>query len=80
MAKAHNQMELYADIIGSDATSEDYINIANYFEEAGNHFLAGKFFLKAQRYDKVYPYMCFINTQFPHFSIFNILFFKNLNR
>ena len=54
MAKAHNQMELYADIIGSDATTEDYLNIADYFEEAGNHFLAGKFFLKAQHYDKVW--------------------------
>ena len=53
MAKAHNQMELYADIIGTDATNEDYLSIADYFEEAGNHFLAGKFFLKAQRYDKV---------------------------
>ena len=57
MAKAHNQMELYADIIGSDATPEDYLNIADYFEETGNHFLAGKFFLKAQRYDKVL-YFC----------------------
>lgn len=53
MAKTHKQMELYADIIGSDATAEDYLNIANYFEETGNHFLAGKFFLKAQHYDKV---------------------------
>ena len=51
MAKAHNQME---DIIASDATTEDYLNIADYFEEAGNHFLAGKFFLKAQHYDKVW--------------------------
>ena len=58
MAKAHNQMELYADIIGSDATPEDYLNIADYFEEAGNHFLAGKFYLKAQHYDKVYNLYC----------------------
>ena len=46
-------MGLYTDIIGTDATNEDYLNIADYFEEAGNHFLAGKFFFKAQRYDKV---------------------------
>ena len=45
-------MELYADIIGTDATNEDYLNIADYFEETGNHFLAGNFFFKVQRYDK----------------------------
>ena len=35
-----------ADIIGTDTTNEDYLNIADYFEEAGNHFLAGNFSLK----------------------------------
>ena len=65
MAKAHNQMELYADIIGSDATQEDYLNIADYFEGAGNHFLAGKFFLKAQRYDKVLPHTHFCTHYYP---------------
>ncbi|XP_064419402.1 WD repeat-containing protein 19 isoform X2 [Latimeria chalumnae] len=45
LAQQHNQMEVYADIIGSDATSEDYQSIALYFEGEKKHFLAGKFFL-----------------------------------
>lgn len=53
MAKAHNQMALYADIIGPDATKEDFLNIARHFEETGNHLQAGKFFLKAENYEKV---------------------------
>jgi len=53
MAKAHNQMELYADIIGADATKEDFLNIAGHFEETNNHLQAGKFFLKAENYEKV---------------------------
>ncbi|XP_043918872.1 WD repeat-containing protein 19 [Protopterus annectens] len=45
LAQQHNQMEVYADIIGSDATVEDYQSIALYFEGEKKHFLAGKFFL-----------------------------------
>ncbi|XP_070553702.1 WD repeat-containing protein 19-like isoform X2 [Ptychodera flava] len=45
MAQQHGQMEVYADIIGADATPEDYQSIALYFENEKNHYLAGKFFL-----------------------------------
>ena len=45
MAQSHGQMELYADIIGEDATHDDYQSIALHFENNKRHFLAGKFFL-----------------------------------
>ncbi|XP_053314341.1 WD repeat-containing protein 19 [Spea bombifrons] len=46
LAQQHNQMEIYADVIGSENTSnEDYQSIALYFEGEKNHFQAGKFFL-----------------------------------
>ena len=47
LAQEHNQMEQYAEIIGSSATPEDYNNIAFYFENKNEHFLAGKFFYLA---------------------------------
>ncbi|KAI0219651.1 WD repeat-containing protein 19 [Lamellibrachia satsuma] len=50
LAQSHDQMEIYAEIIGSDATPEDYQSIALYFENEKNHFLAGKFFLLAGQY------------------------------
>ncbi|KAK3101973.1 hypothetical protein FSP39_007745 [Pinctada imbricata] len=52
LAQAHNQMETYADIIGPDATPEDYQSIALYFENEKNHFLSGKFFLLSGQYNR----------------------------
>ncbi|KAL3878608.1 hypothetical protein ACJMK2_030942 [Sinanodonta woodiana] len=52
LAQAHNQMEVYADIIGPDATPEDYQSIALHFENEKNHFLAGKFFLLSGQYQR----------------------------
>ena len=46
-------MEQYAEIIGEDASTEDYFKIASHFDSAGNHFKAGKFYLSAKHYDKV---------------------------
>ncbi len=51
--QSQNGMEQYAEIIGKDASSEDYTKIATYFENAGDHFKAGSFFLSAKKYDKV---------------------------
>ncbi|CAN2388495.1 WD repeat-containing protein [Pristimantis euphronides] len=46
LAQQHNQMEIYADVIGSENTSnEDYQSIALYFEGEKKHFQAGRFFL-----------------------------------
>lgn len=52
MAQSHGQMELYADIIGSDATTDDYQSIALHFENNKQHFLAGKFFLLCKQHTR----------------------------
>uniref|UniRef100_A0A3Q3D1P9 WD repeat domain 19 n=1 Tax=Hippocampus comes TaxID=109280 RepID=A0A3Q3D1P9_HIPCM len=52
LAQQHRQMEVYADIIGSDATLEDYQSIALYFEAEKNHLQAGKFFQKCGQYNR----------------------------
>ncbi|XP_027691769.1 WD repeat-containing protein 19 isoform X1 [Vombatus ursinus] len=51
LAQQHNQMEVYADIIGStDTTNEDYQSIAVYFEGEKKHLQAGKFFFLCGQY------------------------------
>ncbi|XP_062838299.1 WD repeat-containing protein 19 [Anolis carolinensis] len=51
LAQQHNKMEIYADIISSeDTTNEDYQSIALYFEGEKKHFQAGKFFLLCGQY------------------------------
>ncbi|XP_052537680.1 WD repeat-containing protein 19 isoform X1 [Tympanuchus pallidicinctus] len=53
LAQQHNKMEIYADIITSDSTSnEDYQSIALYFEGEKKHFQAGKFFLLCGQYGR----------------------------
>ncbi|KAJ8271702.1 hypothetical protein COCON_G00105610 [Conger conger] len=52
LAQQHSQMEVYADIIGSDATMEDYQSIALYFEGEKRHLQAGKFFQKCGQYSR----------------------------
>nr|CAB3267687.1 WD repeat-containing protein 19-like [Phallusia mammillata] len=52
MAQQHGQMEIYADIIGDDATPEDFRSIAVHFENDKNHLLAGKFYAKCGEYPK----------------------------
>lgn len=53
LARTHGKMELYAEILGSDATPEDYKSVALHFENERNHFLAGKFYYLAGVYPKV---------------------------
>ncbi|XP_067993676.1 WD repeat-containing protein 19 isoform X2 [Melanerpes formicivorus] len=53
LAQQHNKMEIYADIITSESTSnEDYQSIALYFEGEKKHFQAGKFFLLCGQYGR----------------------------
>lgn len=52
LARTHGKMELYAEILGSDATPEDYKSVALHFENERNHFLAGKFYYLAGIYPK----------------------------
>ena len=46
------QMDLFADIVGSDATPEDYHSIAVYFETERNHLQAGRFYHRAGEHSK----------------------------
>ncbi|NXA79906.1 WDR19 protein, partial [Thryothorus ludovicianus] len=53
LAQQHNKMEIYADIIGAEGTTnEDYQSIALYFEAEKKHFQAGKFFLLCGQYGR----------------------------
>ncbi|XP_037327609.2 WD repeat-containing protein 19 isoform X1 [Pungitius pungitius] len=52
LAQQHGQMEVYADIIGPEATQEDYQSIALYFEGEKKHLQAGKFFQKCGQYTR----------------------------
>lgn len=63
LAQAHNQMEVYADIIGSDATPEDYQSIAVHFENDKNHFLAGKFFFLSEQYPRAMKHFLRCNPE-----------------
>jgi WD repeat-containing protein 19 len=53
LARAHGKMELYADILGDDASVSDYASLALHFDNEKNHYLAGKFYYKAGQYAKV---------------------------
>ena len=46
-------MDEYAEVIGNEASFEDYCRIAEFFESTNNHFKAGQFFLKGRHYTKV---------------------------
>ncbi|KAM8842536.1 WD repeat-containing protein 19 [Synchiropus picturatus] len=52
LAQQHGQMEVYADIIGAEATQEDYQSIALYFEAEKKHLQAGKFFRKCGQFSR----------------------------
>jgi hypothetical protein len=58
MAQAHNQMEIFADVIGDDATPEDLAAIAAHFERTGDAFQAGRFWLRAGDHAKVCVCVC----------------------
>ncbi|KAK8722853.1 hypothetical protein OTU49_012085 [Cherax quadricarinatus] len=57
LARTHGKMELYADILGSDATPEDYKSVALHFENERNHFLSGKFYYLAGIYPKAVKHL-----------------------
>jgi WD repeat-containing protein 19 len=52
LAKQHGKMDLFADIIGDEASTEDYHSIAVYFESERNSLQAGRFFAKAGQHSK----------------------------
>ena len=46
-------MKRYAEIIGDEASEDEYLAIADYFVTAKRMFNAGKFLLKSGQYAKV---------------------------
>lgn len=46
-------MDQYAELIGDNASPEDYNKIASHFDNIGDHLKAGKFFFLSKDYDKV---------------------------
>ena len=46
-------MEQYAEVIGDEASIEDYLRMAAHFRKNNEHLKAGQFFFKAKEYDKV---------------------------
>ena len=46
-------MDHYAEVIGAEATEEDYLKMAAYFEKNENHYKAGVFYFKASQFAKV---------------------------
>ena len=52
LAQQHAKMDLFADIVGEDATPEDNHSIAVYFETERNHLQAGRFYQRAGEHGK----------------------------
>jgi WD repeat-containing protein 19 len=52
MAESYDHMQLYAEVVGEDSTTEDYLRIATHFQRVSDHLRAGQFFLKAREFTK----------------------------
>lgn len=67
-------MDQYAEIIGEDASSDDYYKIASHFDNAGDHYKAGKFYFASKYYDKVTKiangHRITVDFVFRHYSTF----------
>jgi hypothetical protein len=63
---------------GRDIPLDDLESTAIFFQNQNNHLLAGKFFMFAQNYDRVFVLFCFLTKQMNLFLIgtntFNALY------
>ncbi|KAH8876686.1 WD repeat-containing protein 19 [Schistosoma japonicum] len=57
LARKHKKMELYAEVIGYNASISEYQSIACYFENEKNWYLAGKYYLLAKQYEKAVKHL-----------------------
>ncbi|TNN10005.1 WD repeat-containing protein [Schistosoma japonicum] len=57
LARKHKKMELYAEVIGYNASVSEYQSIACYFENEKNWYLAGKYYLLAKQYEKAVKHL-----------------------
>jgi len=53
VASQNGQVQLFADILGDQAQSEDYNKIAGYYEQQRNFLLAGKYYALGGQNSKV---------------------------
>ncbi|CAH8554914.1 unnamed protein product [Schistosoma margrebowiei] len=63
LARKHKKMELYAEAIGLNASVNEYQNIACYFENEKNWYLAGKYYLLAKQYEKAIKHLLHVPYQ-----------------
>jgi WD repeat-containing protein 19 len=54
VASQNDQVQLFADILGDQAQSEDYNKIAGYYDHQRNFLLAGKYYALAGQNNKVF--------------------------
>ncbi|XP_022236593.1 WD repeat-containing protein 19-like, partial [Limulus polyphemus] len=57
LAQSSGKMDIYADVVGEDASQEDYLSIATYYDHEKNHLMAGKFFHLAGQYRKAVKHL-----------------------
>eukprot|EP01064_Diplonema_japonicum_P002002 TRINITY_DN11304_c0_g1_i1.p1 TRINITY_DN11304_c0_g1~~TRINITY_DN11304_c0_g1_i1.p1 ORF type:complete len:1431 (+),score=452.89 TRINITY_DN11304_c0_g1_i1:1321-5613(+) len=63
LASLHDHMHTYASVLSSNGSVEDYLAIANYYEEKGKNNTAGDYYLKCKRYDKaLQKYLDMVST------------------
>eukprot|EP01006_Ploeotia_vitrea_P030251 TRINITY_DN62715_c0_g1_i1.p1 TRINITY_DN62715_c0_g1~~TRINITY_DN62715_c0_g1_i1.p1 ORF type:complete len:1401 (+),score=199.79 TRINITY_DN62715_c0_g1_i1:64-4266(+) len=52
LAQHHDEMTTYADVLGPNGTNDDYLAIAQYYENKGDFASAGDFYCKCEHYGK----------------------------
>ena len=57
LAQKYGKMDMYAEIIGSEASPEDYKSIGLHFENERNPFLAGRFFHLAGQHERALKHL-----------------------
>ncbi len=57
-------MDQYAEVIGNDASIDDYFRMASYFTNQNAFYKAGEFFFKAEMYDKVCKSTCLLYSMY----------------
>ncbi len=57
VARQNGQIQLFADILGDQASQEDFNKIASYYEKERNFLLAGKYYALSGQNEKVVLWM-----------------------
>ncbi|XP_076359241.1 WD repeat-containing protein 19-like isoform X2 [Tachypleus tridentatus] len=57
LAQSTGKMDIYVDVVGEDASQEDYQSIATYYDHEKNHLMAGKFLHLAGQHRKAVKHL-----------------------